>query len=57
MTRLFRYVPIAMMPAALAAGWSPTFALAGTCHGDYAVLCEWLCACPEPWPLTSQAAE
>jgi hypothetical protein len=28
-----------------------TIALAGCHHGEYSVLCIWLCACPEAWPM------
>ena len=52
MIRHFRYISFAFMPLALKAGWLPTDALVGSHHGNYAVLCEWVCACPEAWPLS-----
>lgn len=51
MTRLYRYIRLPQMGAAMRAGWLATSALKGCHHGEYSVLCEWLCACPEAWPL------
>ena len=51
MTRLFRYIRFSQIDAAMRAGWSPTADLHGCHHGEWSVLCEWLCACPEAWPL------
>lgn len=55
MIRLFRYIPLHLLPAAVVAGWISSDALIDTHHGEYAVLCEWLCACDEPWPLREAA--
>lgn len=55
MTRLFRYIPLSLVDRAMALGWAPTQALAGTHHGGYSVLCEWLCSCPEAWPIIGAA--
>ena len=48
MTRTFRYIPISKLHAALAMGWYTTPALIDTHHGEYSVLCEWLCDCEIP---------
>jgi hypothetical protein len=49
--RHFRYIVVSKIEAAAHAGWYLTDAFYGTCHGEYAVLGEWLCECPERWPL------
>jgi hypothetical protein len=54
MIRLFRYIPLRLVDRAMALGWAPTQALRDTCHGHYAVLCEWMCACPEAWPIAEE---
>ena len=54
---LFRYIPLSLIDAAMAAGWAPTLALQDTCHGSYAVLCQWLCDCAEAWPLPTPMAK
>ena len=45
MTRLFRYVPHARMPDALALGWLPVSIVLQTHHCHYSVLCERICEC------------
>lgn len=50
MIRLFRYVAHERVPDFLRCGWIARDSLLGTHHGDYSVLCEWLCKCPVPIP-------
>lgn len=48
MIRLFRYIKLSEADAAVRAGYLPSSDLVGVHHGEYAVLMEWLCQCPEP---------
>lgn len=43
--RWFRYVRLDEISDWILCGWLPTTALVQTHHGQYSVLCEWLCAC------------
>ena len=43
--RLFHYVPWLRLNDWLQLGWLPVADL-GPTHGEWSVLCEWLCNCP-----------
>ena len=42
---IFRYILVARVEDALRCGWMALPGLSGCHHGEYAVLCEWLCQC------------
>jgi hypothetical protein len=44
----YRYCRIPDMEDWLRLGWLPTSALDGTHHGDWSVLCVWICGCAPP---------
>lgn len=48
--RTFRYVRIPEAMDWLSVGWLPHVALAGTHHGEWSILCEWLCECRPVMP-------
>ena len=50
LAEIVEYVPIADAMEFVLVGWVPTPALAGTHHGVYAILMEWRCDCPAPYP-------
>lgn len=50
MIRTFQYAPLRNVADWLALGWLPHSALRGTHHGDWSVLVEWLCSCPNVRP-------
>jgi hypothetical protein len=45
MTRTFHYVRHNDVPDWLRCGWIARAALDGIHHGEWSVLCEWLCNC------------
>lgn len=42
---IFMFAPISRVDDWLKCGWLPHDALAGTHHGEHAVLVEWICEC------------
>lgn len=47
---VFAYVRYEQAADFLRTGWLPHPSLQGTNHGNYAVLMEWPCKCPIPFP-------
>lgn len=47
----YRFVRIPDVESYLQLGWMPTPALEGISHGNWSVLCRWICACPVPQPI------
>ena len=50
MPHFFKYVRHDDVDLYLALGWCPSDALAGTHHGEWAVLMLWICSCQCPMP-------
>lgn len=48
---IFRFVPHRLADDYCRLGWQPTPALAGTTHGEWSVLMQWLCGCDAIEPI------
>lgn len=56
MTRTFHLVRIPDVAEWLRLGWIAWPSLDGCGHGEWSVLCEWLCDCPMKRPASHGAA-
>lgn len=54
--RLFYNAPNHLVVDFILCGWIARPTYNGTHHGQYAVLCEWLCGCKPPNPKTHSEA-
>lgn len=49
--RTFHYARMECLEDWLRLGWVARAGLAGTHHGEWSMLCEWLCECPLRRPI------
>lgn len=56
MTGIYRYVRHSEVEDFIRLGWLPTNALEGTSHGQWSVLCRWICPACVPVEPKREAA-